>query len=600
MMTFKRAASLFRSFFFLFFLALLLPLTTFAQSEPIYQAPDGISVAPTFQPPGSPNFSCGTTNLELKPSPDGVSFEASFSLGRSDINRALPSSYVFVSTFTYQAGRIQAVGYTGADLYAKLLPPPHDGFVLTPTEAPGVNLLSYVGPAKTTYKLRGLLPGARYSLFISAPLISTQNPPPDPPLGCFNEVYVAIPPEAVCNVNCQKASLSFDGRLGQCVYPCLGTLGGGVCAPSGAAGMYSTDDIDFSEQVGPSVGGAEAAVQVENQILHQQVPITGSALSLHYSSDRQPGRALSRTVTIPLTTDPLPTGLSSISIAISVAGQSKTINITTGIIPSMAYPFTWDGKNGSGQPVSGGQTLSATVTLKNGGGSTISTKSYKMQVTSQNINAGALAPAVAGWTLSNHHVIDGCYLYLGTGAKLKYTGVNPGFSGTGEGVIASQDGSELYVFSSANRRHLRTVASATGTVMTTFTYDANGRLSATSDPFGNTLAVTRATNGNPTILTAPFGQLTTLTTDANGYLASVANPVGEKYLMSHTGNGLLQTFTNPNGNKSTFTYAGNGESLERVSRQPKRGKVSSWASHLHQRVDDQWQEDPRGDRPRWA
>jgi RHS repeat-associated protein len=132
----------------------------------------------------------------------------------------------------------------------------------------------------------------------------------------------------------------------------------------------------------------------------------------------------------------------------------------------------------------------------------------------------------------------------------------PGFS-VGDNVIAAEDGSELYIFSSGGR-HLRTLHALTGVVLYQFTYDSAGLLIAVTDGNGNVTTIERNASGAPSAIVGPFGQRTTLTVDNNGYLASLTNPTGEATRMSYTAGGLLTNFTDPRGNASQMTYDAQG------------------------------------------
>jgi YD repeat-containing protein len=61
-------------------------------------------------------------------------------------------------------------------------------------------------------------------------------------------------------------------------------------------------------------------------------------------------------------------------------------------------------------------------------------------------------------------------------------------------VVASKDGSELYVFD-GDGRHLRTTHALTNAVLYTFGYDAAGRLSTLTDGDGNVTTIQRDGNG---------------------------------------------------------------------------------------------------------
>jgi RHS repeat-associated protein len=128
----------------------------------------------------------------------------------------------------------------------------------------------------------------------------------------------------------------------------------------------------------------------------------------------------------------------------------------------------------------------------------------------------------------------------------------PGLS-VGDNVIPAEDGSELYVFSSAGR-HLRTLHALTGAIRYEFIYDGSGLLMAVTDGDGNVTTIERNAGGTPAAIVGPFGQRTTLTLDANGYLASTTNPAGEATQLTYTAGGLLTRFTDPKGNVSQMQY----------------------------------------------
>ena len=133
-------------------------------------------------------------------------------------------------------------------------------------------------------------------------------------------------------------------------------------------------------------------------------------------------------------------------------------------------------------------------------------------------------------------------------------------STVGDSVIASQDGSQLFVFS-PNGRHLRTINAVTGTSILEFAYDAQGRLSTITDVNGSSTRIERDALGAATAIVAPFGQRTTLITNPDGYLASVTSPAGETHQMTYSAGGLLTSFKTPNGHVSNMSYDAMGRLL---------------------------------------
>ncbi len=120
-------------------------------------------------------------------------------------------------------------------------------------------------------------------------------------------------------------------------------------------------------------------------------------------------------------------------------------------------------------------------------------------------------------------------------------------------LIPSRDGSEVWVFTGSGR-HLRTLHGLTGSVVQSFTYDAQGRVTAITDGDGNATTVERDAMGQPTAIVSPYGQRTTLAVDAAGFLSSITNPAGEAIQLQSKPDGLLTRFADPAGHASTFVY----------------------------------------------
>jgi len=151
-----------------------------------------------------------------------------------------------------------------------------------------------------------------------------------------------------------------------------------------------------------------------------------------------------------------------------------------------------------------------------------------------------------------------------------------GFSAVGDLVLASTDGSEVYIFSPQGR-HLRTVNTLTNSVVHSFGYDSSGKLTTVTDANTNVTTIARDANGTVTGITGPYGQSNSITLDANGYLASITNPNGETTSFSYTADGLLTSATPPGKPASNFQYdskgrltqtsdpAGGGETLTRTN-----------------------------------
>ncbi len=124
----------------------------------------------------------------------------------------------------------------------------------------------------------------------------------------------------------------------------------------------------------------------------------------------------------------------------------------------------------------------------------------------------------------------------------------------------SEDGSELYIFSS-NGRHLKTLDALTGALVHQFTYSTDGYLTAVTAASGNVTTVERS-GATVTAIVAPGGQRTLLNVGADGWLLSATNPASEAHTMSYSADGLMQTFTGPRGDIHIFTYDALGRLLK--------------------------------------
>ncbi len=98
-------------------------------------------------------------------------------------------------------------------------------------------------------------------------------------------------------------------------------------------------------------------IQVENQSLGEDFPITGTEFSLHYRSDRVSGRTTDRTLTIPISGAVLPASLKGIKLTVNIAGQTFIENFPP--VPNQNKTFVWNGLD-----VYGRKNNMATATIK--------------------------------------------------------------------------------------------------------------------------------------------------------------------------------------------------------------------------------------------
>lgn len=130
-------------------------------------------------------------------------------------------------------------------------------------------------------------------------------------------------------------------------------------------------------------------------------------------------------------------------------------------------------------------------------------------------------------------------------------------SGTGELLVPSEGGTEMYVFDSSGR-HIRTISTITGSEIYSFDYDDQNRLTAIKDAYGNVTSIRRDDQGNPTAIVAPGGQTTGLKVNEAGYLSEIVCPLEKKTSLEYNRDGLLTKLTDHKGNEHIFTYDESG------------------------------------------
>jgi RHS repeat-associated protein len=126
----------------------------------------------------------------------------------------------------------------------------------------------------------------------------------------------------------------------------------------------------------------------------------------------------------------------------------------------------------------------------------------------------------------------------------------PGLA-AGQSVIASEDGSQLYVFSPAGRILLTLDASTKDTVYR-FAYDPARRLISITDRFAQTTQIQRDGSGAVTGIITPNGHSNLVS--INGGEVSVAGPDGHPIKLTLDTDGLLASVTDKNGFVAENTY----------------------------------------------
>jgi len=228
----------------------------------------------------------------------------------------------------------------------------------------------------------------------------------------------------------------------------------------------------------------------QGQVLGEVLGVVGTEFTLHYQSERTPGRNEAYRVSIPLSDAIVPPSLRRIELEISVAGQfhKKSFAPTT----NQQTSFVWDGKNAYGQVLQGQQPITVRIgytypgvygaSARFGSAATdaITGSRSRQEVTlwrTWRSRVGAFdarGVGLGGWTLSPHHTYSPLerVVYRGDGQRQSArtmpsiigTVVGTGVCGVaGDGGLATQaqvcpaglafgaDGS-LYIVDPAIRR----------------------------------------------------------------------------------------------------------------------------------------------------
>jgi hypothetical protein len=196
-----------------------------------------------------------------------------------------------------------------------------------------------------------------------------------------------------------------------------------------------------------------SVIGCQNQVLGENLGLTGVGFGLHYNSERVRGRVAARTLEIPLSGSSIPASLKRIRLEVEVAG--KRFEQEYPAAPNQSTTFTWDGQDAYGRTLQGSQPVRVAIGyvydaeygvtsrfgyngngnritgLFGGGGGGGSARARVELTLWQELNAalGAWEPEAAGlgsWTLSVHHVYDpfGKTVYHGTGERRRAEDLN--------------------------------------------------------------------------------------------------------------------------------------------------------------------------------
>jgi len=206
------------------------------------------------------------------------------------------------------------------------------------------------------------------------------------------------------------------------------------------------DDAESPSQEEPAIENDEeepckaagSIIECENQVLGEEITVTGTSYSLNYRSDRVPGRLSRRSINIRLSGETVPASLQAIELHISIAGQH--FQKTFSAIPNQSYAFVWDGKDGYGRVQQGTHPVAIRIGYQYQGvykspadfaqsfgqfsGGTITGDRARQLITiwqewTKSLGIwDASAVGLGGWTLNSHHAYDpyGKAIYFGDGS----------------------------------------------------------------------------------------------------------------------------------------------------------------------------------------
>lgn len=180
-------------------------------------------------------------------------------------------------------------------------------------------------------------------------------------------------------------------------------------------------------------------IEVRSRVFHEDIPIPGTDMTLHYASNRVKG--FQPKITIPASGPTVPASLKGIIVKVEVAGRIFEQNLSP--LPNQKAEFIWDGLDSLGRPAIGSPTAYVSVgfvydavywTAGNfaqafaQAGSNVTGIRARQEVISWRRNdlgifqAARASNIAEGWTLSHHHYLSQIApntLYKGNGGIIK-------------------------------------------------------------------------------------------------------------------------------------------------------------------------------------
>ncbi|MBI5496218.1 MAG: hypothetical protein HY904_14440, partial [Deltaproteobacteria bacterium] len=105
---------------------------------------------------------------------------------------------------------------------------------------------------------------------------------------------------------------------------------------------------------------AHSTVDIQNQLVKERLPLVGTPHTLHYRSDRVPGRQDGHVLKIPLTGPEPPMRLVGVKVEVSVAGNREYLEFET-LQPNMIHTYHWSGLDAYGRKPQGSQPVSVNI-----------------------------------------------------------------------------------------------------------------------------------------------------------------------------------------------------------------------------------------------
>ena len=177
--------------------------------------------------------------------------------------------------------------------------------------------------------------------------------------------------------------------------------------------QQQTEEKTCSEEV-------SSFVEERSRIFHEDIPIPGTGMSLHYASNRVPGYR--HLVSVPASGPAVPQSLKQILVKLEIAG--RTFETVLAPLPDQKAEFVWDGRDHLGGEVSGSITAQASIgfvypavylnpgdfsrAFAQAGGSVTGIRSRQEVISWRRHDLvirsiGASGTIAEGWTLSRHH-----------------------------------------------------------------------------------------------------------------------------------------------------------------------------------------------------